>query len=502
MGATVQQVINQFTDRAIELALVNPLDRTYTINRLLAILNLQEAAESAYSEKIDLELVDYMDAMVDYAREQGLIDSSQSDKEILEAEIMDLVTPLPSELNRVFWDLYNDMPEEATDYFYSLSQANDYIKTRDIARNIAFTASSDYGDLEITINLSKPEKDPKDIAKALIQPSVHYPKCALCMENEGYRGHVNHAARQNHRIVRFLLGENYYGFQYSPYSYYNEHSIFLNEDHIPMAVDRKCFQNILEIVSIFPHYFVGSNADLPRVGGSILSHDHYQGGRHAFPMEKAQAYQQIELSQYPELRAELVEWPMSVIRLRHTSRQVLVEAATYILDHWRDYSDPSLDILAYSGEDEERHNTITPIARYKDGQFELDLVLRNNRVNEAFPDGIFHPHQDVHHIKKENIGLIEVMGLAVLPPRLVPELDAVKAYLLGSIPLEEVTTIHQGWAEDIEAREVNITSENIDSVIEVELASKFQRVLEDAGVYKLDASGRAGFMRFVDSLNE
>lgn len=502
MSFNIQKVIHQFTDKAIALNLLNKLDRNYTINRLLAILHLQEADMSESVLDISLDLTDYMDQLVDYSRSQGLIDESQSDKEILEAKIMDLITPLPSEVNRIFWQKYQACPEEATDYFYRLSQANDYIKTRQIAKNIAFKEQSDYGDLEITINLSKPEKDPQEIAKALLQTAVNYPQCALCMENEGYQGHVNHAARQNHRIVRLDLSEGMYGLQYSPYIYYNEHSIFLNEDHIPMVIDRRCFKNILEIVSVLPHYFVGSNADLPRVGGSILSHDHYQGGRHVFPMEKAPAYREVKLSNFPQIEAELIHWPMSVIRLRSEHQADLVEAATHILDHWRGHSDPKLDIVAYSREDNERHNTITPIARYKEGLFELDLVLRNNRVTDEFPDGIFHPHQDVHHIKKENIGLIEVMGLAVLPARLVSELDEVKAYLLGEKELSEVAPIHQAWAQEILATEGDaIQTTTIDRIMNQQLTAKFQRVLEDAGVYKLDEAGRSGFMRFIESLN-
>ena len=498
MENTIQKVIHQFVDKAIQLNALEELDRPYTVNRLLAILDLKEAGEFEASQA-DTNLLTYMDQLVQYAKDTKLIEQTQSDTEIMEARIMDLITPLPSILNKTFWEKYQDNPEEATDYFYELSQQNDYIKTRNIAKNIIFTAQSDYGDLEVTINLSKPEKDPLEIEKASKQVSVNYPKCVLCMENEGYEGHANHAARQNHRIVRIDLPEETYGFQYSPYVYYNEHSIFLNETHMPMAVDRKCFNNILEIVKVLPHYFVGSNADLPRVGGSILSHDHYQGGRHVFPMEKAAGFKTIELKQFPDIEAELVHWPMSVIRLKSEQPESLVEAATFILDQWIDYSDEALDIVAYTGE--ERHNTITPIARFKDGKFELDLVLRNNRTNETYPDGIFHPHQDVHHIKKENIGLIEVMGLAVLPPRLVTELETVKAYLLGTTGIDDVTPIHQDWASQIAESMDGITEATVQTVIEEQVSLKFARVLEDAGVFKQTDEGRAGFVRFIDALN-
>lgn len=498
MNVTIQKKINQFVDKAIQLDLMNKLDRNYFVNRLLAMLNLNEAGDSAFSDE-DVTLLDYMDSLVNYAKDQGIIDSTQSATEIMEARIMDLITPRPSVLNKTFWNKYADTPKEATQYFYHLSKQNDYIKTRNIAKNIIFTGQSEYGDLEVTINLSKPEKDPKEIAKALTQESVDYPKCVLCMENEGYEGHANHAARQNHRIVRLDLLNETYGFQYSPYVYYNEHSIFLNETHMPMVVDRKCFNNILEIVDILPHYFVGSNADLPRVGGSILSHDHYQGGRHVFPMEKATSFKTVKLNQFKTIQVELVHWPLSVIRLKSEDRSELVEAASIILERWINYSDESLDIIAHT---DERHNTITPIARFKEGLFELDLVLRNNRVSDEHPDGIFHPHKDVHHIKKENIGLIEVMGLAVLPPRLQDELRIVKSYLLSKIPLEEVSPIHQDWAKDMMSQDDSISNETVDSIIEKNLTQKFARVLEDAGVFKQTEEGRSGFVKFVESLNK
>lgn len=498
MELTIQKTIHQFVDKAIQLNLLDELDYNYSVNRLLALLNLKEAGapESAQTETT---LLDYMDELVQYAKEKDIIEETQSDTEIMEARIMDLITPLPSEVNHVFWDKYNESPEDATDYFYHLSQQNDYIKTRNIAKNIIFSGESEYGDLEVTINLSKPEKDPKEIAKASKQASVHYPKCALCMENEGYEGHANHAARQNHRIIRLDLPKETYGFQYSPYVYYNEHSIFLNETHMPMAVDRKCFKNILEIVKILPHYFVGSNADLPRVGGSILAHDHYQGGHHTFPMEKAKSFKNINIKRFSDVEAELVHWPMSVIRLRSINQSELVEAATFILEQWIGYSDETLDILAHT---DERHNTITPIARFKNGKFELDLVLRNNRVSEEHPAGIFHPHKDVHHIKKENIGLIEVMGLAVLPPRLAEEVKSVKAFLLNDSALGEVPEIHQTWAEEMKVKADSVNEDTVDSVIEENLTLKFARVLEDAGVFKQTDEGRAGFIRFIDALNQ
>ncbi|UUX35439.1 UDP-glucose--hexose-1-phosphate uridylyltransferase [Fundicoccus culcitae] len=497
----ISQTIQQFVDLAIAENKLPALDKIYVTNRLLALLHLSDYApteqrQNAYS------LLELMDLMIAYAIEQKIIEDALSEKEQMEAAIMDLLTPTPSHLNEIFWQTYQKSPIEATDYFYALSQNNDYIKTRNIARNIGFTTSSKYGDLEITINLSKPEKDPKEIAKARHIVSSNYPQCALCMENEGYQGRINHPARQNHRIIRFDLEGEVYGLQYSPYVYYNEHSIFLNERHIPMKVDRKCFNNLLSIVEIFPHYFVGSNADLPIVGGSILSHDHYQGGHYTFPMEKAQPYASTKLTAFPTIEVELVHWPLSVIRLRSANKHELVEASDIILKHWRQYSDASLDILAYS--QDVPHNTITPIARNKGDQFEMDLVLRNNRTTTEFPDGIFHPHQDVQHIKKENIGLIEVMGLAILPPRLVEELATIEQYILDNATLDEVAPIHQEWAKSLKEEWI-LANENsgltVDQFIKAGVGQKFERVLEDAGVFKLDASGRAGLYRFIESVN-
>src|SRR5699024_921894 len=362
------------------------------------------------------DLLDSMDEMIDYAIRNGIIENYQYARDIYEAKIMNLVTPLPSVVNEEFWKKYEEDKELATDYFYKLSQKNDYIKTRNIAKNIFFETSSPYGNLEITINLSKPEKDPKEIAAMRQNNSTNYPKCALCLENEGYKGHSNHAARANHRVVRMDLQGETYGMQYSPYVYYNEHSIFLSEVHKPMVVDQKAIENLLEIIDILPHYFVGSNADLPIVGGSILSHDHYQGGCYQFPIEEAKTVEDLNLVEYPNVKASIVKWPLSIIRLQAKNKEELVETLIHIMDIWEHYSDEEYAIISHTNGT--RHNTITPIARFNEGMYEMDVVLRNNRTTEEYPDGIFHPHPDVHHIKKENIGLIEVMGLAILPPRL------------------------------------------------------------------------------------
>ncbi|MDO4432106.1 MAG: UDP-glucose--hexose-1-phosphate uridylyltransferase [Aerococcaceae bacterium] len=496
---TISTLVHQFIQTAVAQQWLHPLDTYYTTNRLLQLVNVTDYTPDTTAQPTH-NLLELLDALRDYAVQNGLIDNIGYAKEQFEAAVMDLITPKPSELNALFWQKYDADKIEATNYFYQLSQANDYIKTRNIAKNIAFTAPSAYGDLEITINLSKPEKDPKEIAAAKLAPAASYPKCLLCMENEGYQGRSNHPARQNHRIIRLNLNGKPYGMQYSPYVYYNEHCIFLNEQHIAMSVNRQCFDNLLAIVDCLPHYFAGSNADLPIVGGSILSHDHYQGGRHLFPMEKATAYETVSLAKYPTLTAELVNWPMSVIRLRGKNPTEIADAAETILAKWREYSDESANILAYTNDTP--HNTITPIARRKGDLFEMDLVLRNNRTSEEFPDGIFHPHPDVQHIKKENIGLIEVMGLAILPPRLVEETAVIERYLLGECPLEDVARMHQPWAKMLKDAHADITPQNVRTLIQQSIGQKFARVLEDAGVYKQTTEGKHAFKRFIDALNQ
>ncbi|MCW6680238.1 UDP-glucose--hexose-1-phosphate uridylyltransferase [Aerococcaceae bacterium NML130460] len=501
MTISISTVIQDFIRKGEQLDWIHPIDRHYVANRLIQLVNLSEYAPDCQCETHALpDLLNSLDALRDYAVANGIIEDIGYAKEQFEAAVMDLITPTPSKLNDIFWEKYATDKTSATDYFYALSQANDYIKTRNIAKNIAFTTPSAYGDLEITINLSKPEKDPKEIAAAKLAPASNYPKCLLCMENEGYQGRSNHPARQNHRIVRLDLAGRAYGMQYSPYVYYNEHSIFLNELHIPMEVNRQCFDNLLAIVDVLPHYFAGSNADLPIVGGSILSHDHYQGGRHTFPMEKATAYQAIDLVNHPNVTAELVNWPMSVIRLRSANATDIAVAAEDILAKWRGYSDESADILAFT--EETPHNTITPIARRKGEWFEMDLVLRNNRTTEEFPDGIFHPHKDVQHVKKENIGLIEVMGLAILPPRLVEETAAIERFLLGQADLDSVAEGHREWATALQTAHPEVSADNVHTLVQNAIGEKFARVLEDAGVYKQTVEGREAILRFVNYVNQ
>lgn len=496
MQFNISSVIQSFVNAGIEHGWIDSLDRIYTTNRLMSLVYINELEDAATDSN---DLLSLMDQLTQYAIDKEIIENIGYQREQFEAAVMDLLTPSPSQLNKKFWELYQNNPADATDYFYKLSKTNDYIKTRNIAKNIQFNAPyKNYGNLDITINLSKPEKDPKEIALAKTAKQSNYPLCLLCMENEGYEGRNNHPARQQHRLVRLDLNQRHYGMQYSPYVYYNEHSIFLSEEHTPMKIDRKAMDNLLAIVEKLPHYFAGSNADLPIVGGSILAHDHYQGGRYTFPMEKAKAYQTIELKAFPSLTVELVEWPMTVIRLNGADREEVATAGEAILNFWRDYSDESVEVLAYSGDIP--HNTVTPVARRRGENFELDIVLRNNRTNETHPDGIFHPHQDVQHIKKENIGLIEVMGLAILPPRLVDEIKDLKAYLLNQAELSQVAEYHQTWAKELKAKD--FTEENIDRFIEQEITNKFGRVLEDAGVFKQDEAGKKAMSRFIDSFNQ
>lgn len=484
--------LDQFVDAVIASpSQYTAMDRIYVHNRVLGLVGEGEPVAAA-----DDQLTSLTDALVETAIQNGKIEASQSDRDILADQLMDLVTPLPSVLNQRFWDKYQDSPKAATDYFFNLSKANDYIKTRAIAKNVVFPAKTAFGGLEITINLSKPEKDPKAIAAARNQPQDGYPLCQLCMQNEGYLGRLGYPARSNHRIVRLTLGGDTWGFQYSPYAYFNEHSIFLDQEHRPMVINRQTFTNLLEIVRQFPHYFVGSNADLPIVGGSMLSHEHYQGGRHDFPMMKAPIARSIDLG-IAGVKAGIVKWPMSTIRLSSPDVLALTDAAVKIHDIWMNYSDESVDVRAYT--DGTRHHTTTPIARKVGDDYVLDIVLRDNQTSAEFPDGIFHPHQDVQHIKKENIGLIEVMGRAILPARLKTELAEVGKYLLDQP--NEMVPMHQAWADQLKA-DNTITADNVTTVIDKAVGNVFARVLADAGVFKWDDQGEAAFDRFIATLKD
>ena len=483
-------LIRKFVEQVIEKSDYTELDKYYLYNHVLHLVGKCE------KECQEASIIDVKDALIEQAVLNQKIDDLSSSKDSLGCELMDLITPIPSVLNQRFNETYAQDKKRAIADFYELSKANDYVKTKAIAKNIYFKTPTDYGNLEITINLSKPEKDPKQIALAKKLAPSGYPLCQLCMENEGYYGRVDHPARTNHRIVRFNLGEEVWGFQYSPYAYFNEHCIFLDGKHEPMVISKETFSNLLEIVEKFPGYFAGSNADLPIVGGSILTHEHYQGGRHVFAMEEAPVEKSFRFAGFENVSAGIVKWPMSVIRLNGSDKAELVALSAKILDSWRKYSDEKVNVKAFDGD--VLHHTITPIARMKNGNYELDLVLRDNQTSEEYPDGIFHPHKDVQHIKKENIGLIEVMGLAILPPRLKDELAEVGKHILGTS--NEMKEYHRVWADEIKQNHPDATAENITEIVNQETGRVFARVLEDAGVYKRNKQGQEAFMRFVENV--
>ena len=488
-----QGILDAFVTAVIAASDYEEMDRIYLKNRIMSRVGEEGLDAPAQKE----ELIALKDQLVEIAVANSKIQDSMAAKDSLGAELMDWITPSPSQVNHRFWETYRQSKEDAIADFYALSKRNDYIKVEAIAQNIAFEAETPYGSLEITINLSKPEKDPKDIAAAKLAKASHYPACQLCFENEGYQGRLDHPARANHRIIRFDMDGHDWGFQYSPYAYFNEHCIFLDSQHVPMAISRKTFERLLTIVETFPGYFAGSNADLPIVGGSILTHDHYQGGRHTFPMELAPVEESFTIEGFEAVSLGIVNWPMSVLRLQSDDKAQLIALADHILTAWRGYSDPAVQVLAVS--DGQPHHTITPIARIRDGHYELDLVLRDNQTSPEHPDGIYHPHADVQHIKKENIGLIEVMGLAILPPRLKEELKQVQDYLLGRE--STVATYHQAWADDLKATHPAITDEaEAKALVRESVGQIFSRVLEDAGVYKRTAEGQAAFRRFVATL--
>lgn len=483
-------LIRKFVEQVIEKSDYTELDKYYLYNHVLHLVGKCE------KECQEASIIDVKDALVEQAVLNQKIDDLSSSKDSLGCELMDLITPIPSVLNQRFNEMYAQDKKRAIADFYELSKSNDYVKTKAIAKNIYFKTPTDYGNLEITINLSKPEKDPKQIALAKKLAPSGYPLCQLCMENEGYYGRVDHPARTNHRIVRFNLSEEVWGFQYSPYAYFNEHCIFLDGKHEPMVISKETFSNLLEIVEKFPGYFAGSNADLPIVGGSILTHEHYQGGRHVFAMEEAPVEKSFRFAGFENVSAGIVKWPMSVIRLNGSDKAELVALSAKILDSWRKYSDEKVNVKAFDGD--VLHHTITPIARMKNGNYELDLVLRDNQTSEEYPDGIFHPHKDVQHIKKENIGLIEVMGLAILPPRLKDELAEVGKHILGTS--NEMKEYHRVWADEIKQNHPEATAENITEIVNQETGRVFARVLEDAGVYKRNKQGQEAFMRFVENV--
>lgn len=494
--------LNALIDRLIEISinnnLIEDMDTVYTRNRLLSLFN--ENSYTPCGEKLNLSFHETLNELINIAIEKKIIEDALYSKDIFSSDIMNIFLPTPSLINKEFYKRYAISPKESTDYFYSLSKSSNYIRTDRIAKNINFKAPSKYGTMDITINLSKPEKDPKEIALARNSIKSNYPKCLLCIENEGYEGTVTHPDRANHRMIRLNLNDRTWMLQYSPYLYYNEHCIILSEDHVPMKIDISTFKNLLSFVDKFPHYFAGSNADLPIVGGSILSHEHYQGGNHRFPMNDAKKLFDFSIDGFEDVECEAIKWPISTIRLRGENIDSLVLASDLILKKWRDYSDETLDILAYSND--EMHNTITPMVRKEAGKFVVDLSLRNNRTSKEHPLGIFHPHEEVHHIKKENIGLIEVMGLAVLPGRLLKELEKIKEYLKNEISLDNIEEYHRSWALELKKKfDYLKSSTELNDFVNKELSNKFVSVLEHCGVFKLNEEGLEGFKRFTDSLN-
>ncbi len=496
---SVYQTVDALILKGLEAGLIEHEDEIYTRNRVLALLQLEDYRPAETEKEESGGIPDLLEKLTEYAVEKGITEDVLDAKEIFSAAVMDCFVARPSVINKTFFDLYEENPHKATDYFYKLSRDSNYIQTKRISKNISYKAATEYGDMDITINLSKPEKDPKQIAmeRAMPKQDNKYPECLLCAENEGYAGRIGHPARANHRVIRLTLDGEKWMLQYSPYVYYNEHCIILSEDHRPMEINRSGFKRLLEFVRQFPHYFAGSNADLPIVGGSILSHDHYQGGNYEFAMAKAGKEYEFTMEAFPAVEAGIVKWPMSVIRLSSTDIDTLVDAADHILKNWKTYTDEGVGILAFSGDTP--HNTITPIARVRNGKYELDLVLRNNRTSDEHPYGIFHPHEDVHHIKKENIGLIEVMGLAVLPARLMDELKEVEKALLGQ--KHEAEAHHQPWIEELKDKyQSDLNANEVSDIVQKEVGLKFSRVLEDAGVFKRDDKGIKAFKAFVSGL--
>ena len=495
----INSLIAQLVQYGKEKGLVAKEDEIYTINRLLEILHLDEYKETVCEEEMKLE--DILAQIMDWAYENGIMqENSVVYRDLFDTKLMGALVPAPSVVIKKFRELYKESPKKATDFYYDFSCNTDYIRRYRIAKDRKWKAETEYGTLDITINLSKPEKDPKAIAAAKNAKQSAYPKCLLCKENEGYAGRINHPARQSHRIMPVEIDGKPWGFQYSPYVYYNEHCILFNKEHTPMKIDESAFRKLLDFIRQFPHYFIGSNADLPIVGGSILAHEHFQGGHYEFAMERAGIKKEITIPGFEQIEAGIVNWPMSVIRIRHTDAGLLVKAASHILESWRKYTDE--DFFIYAQTDGEPHNTITPIARMRDGKYEFDLVLRNNITTKEHPLGVFHPHQELHHIKKENIGLIEVMGLAVLPARLKNELKRLGEFIVAGkdISSDEELAKHADWVETFIGSYDSVTQENVEEILQKEIGEVFKKVLEHAGVYKNTKQGMEGFMRFISGL--
>ena len=489
--------LDALVEYALSHGLIQPGDEIWAMNRLLEVMGLDDPGQG---EAVEAELPQILETLTDDAVRRGLVEDNITARDLFDTKLMGAILPPPHEVRAIFQALYEHSPEAATDWYYEFSCDSNYIRRDRIARDRKWVYDCEYGSLDITINLSKPEKDPRAIAAARLAPQSGYPKCQLCAENEGYAGRMNHPARQNHRIIPLTINGSPWYWQYSPYVYYNEHCIVFNAEHTPMKVDKAAFLKLFDFITQFPHYFVGSNADLPIVGGSILSHDHFQGGRYEFAMAKAPVETEVSFAGFEDVRAGLVKWPMSVIRLTGPDRFRLAELADKILGCWRAYTDEDAVILAET--EGVPHNTITPIARRRGEDYQLDLVLRNNLTTEEYPLGLYHPHQQLHHIKKENIGLIEVMGLAVLPSRLKGELEALRLAILSGADLraDPRTASHADWAEELKTR-YPFTEDNAEAILQKEVGAVFAQVLEDAGVYKRNEAGKAAFLRFIDAVN-
>ncbi len=516
-------LVNALTRYALKYELIGPYDEIFCKNSLYELLGLMPGADEEKEDKEDQEkaqarqalaaseeITELLELLCDYCAKTGrLVQNTTTYRDLMSAKIMGCLTPFPTAVIDRFYKDYAQSPVQATEHFYRSSECLNYIQTARIKKNLYWRGATEFGELEITVNLSKPEKDPKEIAAAKDMPQGNYPKCLLCAENVGFAGNLNHPARQNHRVIPINLSGEEWFFQYSPYVYYNEHCIVLNKEHVPMRLTRKTFERLVAFVQFLPHYFIGSNADLPIVGGSILTHDHFQGGRHVFPMEVATSYAHFEHKDFPNIEISILNWPMSVIRIRQKDssqeHSAMINLAMLILETWRGYSDEACEILSHS--EGNPHNTITPIVRLNQGHLEMDLVLRNNRTTKEHPLGLFHPHGNLHHIKKENIGLIEVMGLAVLPGRLAQSMETLGSVLtsklrpedLGGLPQD--LSMHAPWISEVQQKQGKVTDEGAAiQILKDEIAQVFKQVLLDAGVYKQDEMGKAGFKRFLDRL--
>ncbi|MBQ5735303.1 MAG: UDP-glucose--hexose-1-phosphate uridylyltransferase [Lachnospiraceae bacterium] len=496
----VYDSIKKLVTYGLESGLISKDDVIYTTNMLLDLLDLDEY-EEPIEEYSNVDLESTLKELLDYAVAENIIEDSVVYRDLFDTKLMNTMVKRPSEVIREFKELYEVSPKMATNFYYKFSQDTDYIRRYRVKKDLKWVTKTPYGDIDITINLSKPEKDPKAIAAARNAKQAGYPKCLLCKQNEGYRGRVNHPARENHRIIPIRINDSDWGFQYSPYVYYNEHCIVFNGEHTPMKIEKNTFVKLFDFIKLFPHYFLGSNADLPIVGGSILTHDHFQGGNYEFAMAKAPVLKEFVIKGYEDVKVGIVKWPLSVIRTSCKDEKRLIELGAYILEKWREYTDEDAYIYAYT--DNEPHNTITPIARKRGDMYELDLALRNNITTKECPMGLYHPHNELHHIKKENIGLIEVMGLAVLPSRLKEEMEILKDYIVNKKDVESNEKIakHAEWVYEFSKKYDSINSENVESILREEIGLVFLKVLEDAGVFKQTEEGIRAFTRFIESLN-